>query len=177
MTQNRPSATDTAPAPNVPDREMLEGFLDYFRGVIVRQLDGVDEADARLIRTESGMSLIGIVRHLAGVELWWFVDVLADERPAYFWSDADELADRDCDWKPTAEESVESVLDMYDAACTTARASAARFELDDLVTRPDRKDLSITLRWIYVHMIEEVARHAGHADIFRESIDGTVGTR
>ena len=149
MTEIRPSANAIAPARNASDREMLEGFLDYFRGVIVRLLDGVSEADARLVRTESGMSLMGIVRHLAGVELWWFVDVLADERPAYFWSEADEIADPDCDWKPTEGETVASVLDMYDDACTIARASAARFKLDDVVVRPDRKDLSITLRdWI-----------------------------
>ncbi len=140
----------------------------------MRQLQGVSESAARLGRTDSGMSIIGIVRHLAGVELWWFVDVLADQRPGYFWSESDVLADSDCDWKPTPDETVESVLDMYDEACATARASAARFELDDVVLRPDRADLSITLRWIYVHMVEETARHAGHADIFREAIDGTL---
>ncbi len=175
MTESRRSAIASEPARDANEREMLEGFLDFYRAIIVRKLDGVNEAEARTIRTPSGMSLLGLVRHLAGVELWWFVDVLADTRPSYFWSEADEASDRDCDWKPTPSETVASVLDMYDAACVVARASAVEFALDDIVQRPDRRELNITLRWIYIHMIEELARHAGHADIFREAIDGAQG--
>lgn len=156
------------------ERTTYEQTLDYFRSVVARKLDGLSEPDARRVQTDSGMSLLGTVNHLAGVELWWFVEVFAGHAPRYPWTEAEVEADPDCDWKPPQQQTVESVLAFYDRACAEARAAAASGSLDDIVTRPGR-DHRVSLRWILVHMIEETARHAGHMDIMRESVDGITG--
>lgn len=157
-----------------PERETLEGMLDFYRAVIARKLEGLDEAAARRPFTPSGMSAIGVVNHLIGVELWWYVEVLEGGRPDYPWSEQDLAADRDCDWKPPDSRTVAVVLAEYDAACAIARAAAARHDLDEIVPEP-KHDRTMSLRWIHVHMIEECARHAGHLDIMRELLDGTTG--
>ncbi len=98
------------------ERVLVEQFLDYYRAVVARKLEGVSDADARRLRTPSGMSMLGLVRHLAGVELWWLVEALTGEAPQYLWTQADREADRDTDWKPHADESIASVLAFYQRA-------------------------------------------------------------
>jgi uncharacterized damage-inducible protein DinB len=158
------------------ERPMVDGYLDYYRLVLAKKLRGAREDAARAPRTPSGMSLLGLVRHMAGVEQWWFVEVGTATKPRYDWTDAEFDADHDCDWKVPPDRTVESVLAYYERACDEARAAAANRSLDDMAVDP-RTDppLRYSLRWIYVHMIEETARHTGHADIFREQIDGQTG--
>ncbi len=154
---------------------LIEQFLDFYRAIVARKLDGVSEADAKALRTPSGMSMLGIVRHLAGVELWWFVEALTGQAPQYLWTEADHAADRDTDWKPRADETVASVLAFYHRACDEARRTVRRFGLDDAAQHADAAARGITLRWILLHMLEETARHAGHLDIMREEVDRVVG--
>jgi len=131
------------------ERAVLETFLDLYRDAIIRKVRGVSDEAARLRLVGSATTLGGIVKHLHWVELEWFQRVLA-------------------------RRSVERLLAGYEAACATSRATAAAHALDDVA--PHFRMGEVSLRWIYVHMIEETARHAGHADILRELIDGTAGT-
>jgi hypothetical protein len=128
---------------------VLETFLDLYRDAIIGKVRGVSDEAARLRLVGSATTLGGIVKHLHWVELEWFQRVLA-------------------------RRSVERLLAGYEAACATSRATAAAHALDDVA--PHLRMGEVSLRWIYVHMVEETARHAGHADILRELIDGTTGT-
>jgi len=147
------------------EREVLEAFLDLYRTIVIRKLTGVDDDQARQRLVPSLTTLAGIVKHLASVEREWFQVTLA-QRPV-------DLPDADGDWRVGADETVEGLLADYELACRQSREIAARFGVDELVPHPRLGQVS--LRWIYVHMIEETARHAGHADILREQTDGAVG--
>jgi Protein of unknown function (DUF664) len=152
------------------EREVLEGFLDYHRKVISGKLRGVSEDDARRLLVPSLTTLIGLVKHSAAVERNWFHHYLA-QRPreqiaANAWGNADS-------WDADPGETIADVIAEYTAACTESRQIAANFALDDTV--PHDRLGRVSLCWIYVQMIREHARHAGHADILREQIDGITG--
>ena len=144
------------------EREVLATFLDLYRGIVAGKLAGLGEQDARRRLVPSATTLLGLVKHLAGVEREWFGAVLRQMPPAP--GDGFELG---------PEDTVAGVLADYRAACDESRAAAEAHHLDDAV--PHWRLGSVSLRWIYVHMIEETARHAGHADILREQTDGTTG--
>jgi uncharacterized damage-inducible protein DinB len=148
------------------EKATLRTFLDYLREAVIRKAEGLPDAAARTPGVASGSSLTGLLHHLAGVELNWFV-----------WSYegvGDELWDDTVAAAPTA--TVAEAVAAYRAAIR--RADAVVDACDDLA-RPGARSLRETappsLRWILVHMIEETARHAGHADILRELQDGAVG--
>ncbi len=155
------------------ERTMLEAFLDMYRDITKRKVRGVSEQDARQRLVPSMTTLGGIVKHLYWVELNWFQRVLAarpaEDLPPVPWSDQDP----DADFRMEPDETVEQLVAAYDEVCAQSRATAATRVLDDIV--PHRRMGEVSLRWIYVHMIEETARHAGHADILREQLDGTTG--
>jgi uncharacterized damage-inducible protein DinB len=152
------------------EREVLEAFLDFHRGVVVRKLTGVTEEQARARLVPSLTTLAGLVRHLTGVERHWFQAVCAqvprDRLPANNRGD-------DPSWQLGPDDTVERLVHEYEEACAQSRATAARYPLDHAV--PHHRLGTVSLRWIYVHMVEETARHAGHADILRELIDGATG--
>ncbi len=151
-----------------PEQAMLTAFLDYHRATLLWKVDGVGDADLRRPLTPSGMSLLGLVKHLAYVEQWWFLTVFAGEDLPAPWTDADP----DADWRVEAGESTTAILDFYRATVEQARAVAAAADLDASARRPGKER---TLRWIMIHMVEETARHNGHADLMREAIDGAIG--
>jgi uncharacterized damage-inducible protein DinB len=152
------------------EREVLEAFADYYRRVIVGKLDGLSGDDVRRRLVTSRTTLIGLVKHAAAVERNWFHHCLA-QRPREQIS-ANSRGD-DASWEVTAQETIADVVAEYEQACAESKRIAARFALDDTV--PHHRLGRVSLRWIYVHMIEEMARHAGHADILREQIDGATG--
>ncbi|WP_020668168.1 DinB family protein [Amycolatopsis nigrescens] len=155
------------------ERAMLEAFLDNYRAIAVSKLSGVSEADARRRLVPSATTLGGLLKHLRWVELNWFQRVVAavpeDELPPPPWSDADP----DADFRIEDDETVESIIAEYDAECARSRKVARAHELAHTGTHRVLGDVS--LRWVYLHLIEETARHCGHADILREQLDGTVG--
>jgi uncharacterized damage-inducible protein DinB len=170
--------TTTPQPPLAPDelvatgteREVLEAFLDNYRRVIVRKANGLTEEQLRERHVPSATTLGGIVRHLTSVERGWFQHRLAQ-------IPMEELdpntGGRDESWVLGADDTFERLVADYEAACEESRRIAASMELDDAVPSPRLGRVS--LRWIIVHMIEETARHAGHADILRERIDGATG--
>ena len=158
------------PAYELPERTMLEEWLDYERATLAVKCDGLDD-DQLHIRAvpPSTMSLLGLVRHMADVEANWFRRVLTGEdRPGIYWSD-DNL---DGDFDDVAGASVALDFATWRAECDNARAVATRMSLDDYGTRKGER---VSLRWVFVHMIEEYARHNGHADLLRECVDGVTG--
>jgi uncharacterized damage-inducible protein DinB len=161
----------TEPAFTASEKDMLCGWLDFQRATIVRKVDGLADDDLRRPVVGSGTSLLGIVKHLAFAESYWFGQVFAgeSERLARF-EPGDHLS---------PDEATGSVVDRYATACGRSREIVHAADLDDFahgtVTNRRGPASQFTLRWIVTHMIEETARHAGHADILREQIDGTTG--
>jgi len=146
------------------EKETLVDFLDYLRGAVIRKASGLPAATARRPMVGSGTSLLGLIKHLTRVETVWFQYAFAgaDVRVP-----GDDLADAD---------EPQSVIDDYQMAITVSNRIVA--EAADLTQPAKRRAVApepMSLRWILVHMIEETGRHAGHADILREQIDGSVG--
>ncbi|HYS32650.1 MAG TPA: DinB family protein, partial [Streptosporangiaceae bacterium] len=119
----------------------------------------------------STLSLLGLVRHMAEVERAWFRRRLAGQADLGYVYCSDEFPDGDFDL--TAPAGAEADFLAFDAECRLADAAAAGRSLDD--TFRSRSGTPMDLRWIYLHMIEEYARHNGHADVLREQIDGVTG--
>ncbi|HVS06727.1 MAG TPA: DinB family protein [Candidatus Dormibacteraeota bacterium] len=153
------------------EKNMLSAFLDRYRETMVWKLDGLskEQASARLV--PSPTTLLGIVKHLAYVERWWFQMNFAGDPVIFPWPE--DEPDEDIDFRVTATDTIEGIRALYEQECARSREIVAAASLDDLAKDQKRGDR--TLRWIMVHMIEETARHAGHADILRELTDGAIG--
>ncbi|MFF8595972.1 DinB family protein [Streptomyces sp. NPDC015220] len=162
------------PAQNADERTMLEGWLDYHRQTLAWKCEGLTDEQLRTAAAEpSELSLMGLVRHMAEVERGWFRRVLLGEdvEPIYYTEE-----DRDGDFHVTASDTWAEARATWQAEIEAARRSAAGFGLDDLSKGLGRSTGEpFNLRWIYTHMIEEYARHNGHADLIRERIDGAAG--
>jgi uncharacterized damage-inducible protein DinB len=155
---------------NLPEREALEGWLDFHRATAVHKLAGLEDEQLRRPMVPSGLSLLGLVKHLTAVEHGWFVIRIAQVDEPYLYATDD---DPDGDFRVGDGETAESVVAEYLRMCDRSREILARVEsLDQTVPHPRRGQLDV--RWILLHMIEETARHNGHADIIREQIDGAV---
>jgi uncharacterized damage-inducible protein DinB len=159
------------------ERTLLTAFLDYHRATLRDKVRGLSEAQLGRRIAASELTLGGLVKHLALVEDSWFTEVFAGEPLGEPWAAVDWDADRDWDFHSATQDSPEELLALYDAACQRSRAVVAgAASLDDLSTPLERKgDARFSLRWILLHMIEETARHNGHADLLREAIDGVTG--
>jgi uncharacterized damage-inducible protein DinB len=173
--------TELAPLPEVrvDERATLEQFLDFFRSILIRKAEGLDERQVRVRVGASALDLLGLVRHMAQVEQWWFSAAFAGSDEPGIW---DDPVDDDRDWHHTPDDTIDEALAALHRQIVRARAAtAAATSLDDLtaidVGPPDDPDRygRRSLRWVMVHMIEEYARHCGHADILRETADGAVG--
>ncbi|HEY0698699.1 MAG TPA: DinB family protein [Micromonospora sp.] len=149
------------------ERQILASFLDMFRTVLVSKAGGVSDADAHRRLLPSHTTLAGLLKHLALVERNWFQHLPAG---------AEQEVGRDGggDFALDGTERIADLVAGYEAACADSRRAVAGLSLDDTFGHPLLGQVS--LRWVYVHMIEETARHAGHADVVRELTDGTTGT-
>lgn len=172
MTTPPPSGAGR-PGSTGSERQVLEAFLDFHRQVLVSKVDGLSENEARSRLVPSKTTLAGLIKHMTWVERAWFADVLTGRKPADIGPDGPDVGGGDESWDLAEDETVSSLVREYEQTCEQSRQTAARFALDDAVPEPDLGRVS--LRWIYVHMIEETARHVGHADILREQTDGTAG--
>jgi uncharacterized damage-inducible protein DinB len=155
----------------LPEREMLEAWLEFHRVTLLLKCEGLDD-EARKTRpvASSKLSLHGLVRHMAEVESNWFRRVLLqDEDASLIWRDP---AIEDSELVPLEDADWRADVRAWQAECDASRQAAASRDLDDTGVRHGRP---CSLRWIYLHMIEEYARHNGHADLLRELTDGRVG--
>lgn len=150
---------------------MLEAWLEWHRGTLATKCDGLTQDQLReRAAPPSPLSLLGLVRHMAEVESGWFRNCLAGEGagPAYT-----SEADPDGDFDRVDDADPQADLARWREECEHARAVLAGIgSLDD---RGKGRDQEFSVRWVLVHMIEEYARHNGHADLLRERIDGTTG--
>ena len=159
------------------ERESLTTWLDYHRATLLWKLEGLDDEQLRQPMVPSGLTLLGLVKHLTAVEHSWFVVAFAGTgEPGLFESEDD----RDLDFHVQEDETTEAIVHGYLRACERSReVVAAAPSLDETFRFVDpgwpRDGRPGDLRWILVHMIEETARHNGHADIIRELIDGATG--
>ena len=147
---------------------MLAAFLDRYRETVIWKVSRLGEEQANRRLVPSMTTLLGIVKHLAWVERWWFRMVFAGEAIPEPWTDEDP----DPDFRIEPGETIESIVSFYRDEIARSRAISAAAQLDDVAKKPGR---TVTLRWIMIHLIEETARHAGHADILRELTDGSIG--
>jgi uncharacterized damage-inducible protein DinB len=163
----------TDPPYAADERSMLDTWLEYHRATLAMKCDGLSDDQLRTRSVEpSSLSLLGLVRHMAEVERNWFRRCFegADAPPLFF---TETNPDGDIDDVDGAD--VAADLAAWQAECAHARTVvAAAPSLDDLGKR-ERHGEPVSLRWILVHMIEEYARHNGHADLLRERIDGATG--
>jgi uncharacterized damage-inducible protein DinB len=158
--------------PRTPDeRGALENWLDYHRDTLLFKCAGLTAEQLKLRSAEpSTLSLLGLVRHMSEVERWWFRRGFAGEDVgSIYWTDASP--DGDFDDLDTADAQADFAT--LAAEIEAARKATEGRSLDDTFRGP--RGIEVNLRWVYVHMIEEYARHNGHADLIRERIDGETG--
>lgn len=150
---------------------MLKAFLDSNRAIMIWKANGMPDEAGRIAPFESDTSMIGLLQHLAIVEKSWFQRIFAGREVDWGF---DFEADRDAEWHFDGTETIADAVAMYEAEVAEANRIIDDADLDDAASR-ELKGEAYSLRWIMIHMIEETARHAGHADIVREHLDGTLG--
>jgi hypothetical protein len=155
------------------ERRSLEQWLDYHRATLLTKCAGLTavQLKARAV-PPSRLSLLGLVRHMVEVERWWFRMHAAGEEIGFIY-DPDAVG---LDFEEIEGADAAADLETFRRECDAARAAVAGRSLDDVVpSRGDHPERERDVRWLYVHMIEEYARHNGHADLLREAIDGATG--
>ncbi|TDD20146.1 DinB family protein [Kribbella turkmenica] len=163
---------DRYPEVTAGERRTLEQFLDFHRASVVATLDGItDEEAARRALPATDLTVGGIVKHLAAVEDLWFNHKLLDAPSAEPWRSAPFDEDPDWEFHSAAKDSVAELRELYLLACGASREIATRLEsLDVLAARASSGGKLVSLRWIYLHMIEETAQHRGHLDLLLDAI-------
>jgi uncharacterized damage-inducible protein DinB len=157
----------------------LLGFLDFQRATLAWKSGGLGTAGLSATVGPSTMTLGGILKHMAWVEDYWFSRRLHGREAQPPWDSVDWKADPDWEWQSAAHDSPEQLRSLWRAAVTRSRSLVTEAMADGGLERPAERPWpdgsTPSLRWILVHMIEEYARHNGHADLLRESVDGQTG--
>jgi len=155
------------------ERDALCGFLDLQRAALLRKVEGVSGSDARKSPTVSPLSLLGLLKHSALWERRWFQVVVAGRALPGEWPESGRATWRTDDFSVGEDDTAEHWVRYYNDQVAASREITASTELDAPCARQDLAPRN--LRWVLLHLIEETARHAGHADIIRETLDGTRG--
>lgn len=155
------------------ERDVLDSMLDWYREAVLRKVGGVDPRVARRSPLRSGSTIAGLLKHLALVEDSWFHDRFAGRPEPEPWASAPWNDDRDWDFHSATDDDLADLVELYRSACERSRAATAGRDLDELASAAGSNPF--TLRFVYVHLIEETARHLGHLDIIREYLDGSTG--
>ncbi|HEU5128780.1 MAG TPA: DinB family protein [Glycomyces sp.] len=173
MTWTAPEITRSEPEGAASERVLLEGFLDHHRDTLLAKCAGLDEEQLKRASVPpSALSLLALVRHLTEVEYSWFcerVDGQREEHLPYYGHDDDP----DADFTEAGRADPAEAFERFRTAVKDAKQAAGRHGLDHTFEHPHHGTTS--LRWVYLHMIEEYARHNGHADLIRERVDGRTG--
>ena len=154
-----------------PEKDLLSAQLDDKRTILVRKCAGLSEQDLRGQPTVSTLSLLGILKHTAYTHRWWFRYVFAGEEISFEWADGDP----DFDFRPEPDETAEGIAALFQEECERARAIVSASDLDDRARGSHPTVKEINLRGVMLHMLQELSRHLGQADIIRETIDGATG--
>ena len=151
----------------------LTGFLDYQRATFEWKCRGLTDEQLRSQLAPTSMTLAGMLKHLALVEDYWFTEAVAGQPKPSPWAEVDWKADADWEWHTAADDSGEELRAVWEASVERSR-QVMDAENDLASVHPARRE-RMSVRWVLTHMIEEYARHNGHADLIRESIDGQTG--
>lgn len=169
-----PQLTEPDTAPN--ERQGLVEFLDYYRQVIRRKAQGLSPEQLSHTVASSSLTIGGMIRHLSLVEESWFAEVLQGRDLGEPWAGVDWKSDPDWDFESAAGSTADDLLSAHARTCDRSDEILAEVaDLDALSERGDSTGQKFNVRWILIHLIEEYARHAGHADLIREDIDGRTG--
>jgi uncharacterized damage-inducible protein DinB len=171
MTWTAPEVSRTDPLMRSDERTSYEAWLDYHRATLLHKCSGL--TGEQLVQrpvASSTLSLLGLVRHMTEVERWWFRKRFGQQSELGELYCTKEYPDGDFDL--TDASAAEADFAAFTAECELSRAAAAGRSLDDTF---EGRQGPVDLRWVYVHMIEEYARHNGHADLMRELVDGVTG--
>ncbi|GAA2068505.1 DinB family protein [Williamsia deligens] len=157
----------------------LRAFLDYQRATFAWKCEGLDAHGLATTVAASSMTLGGMLKHLAFVETQWVVQRLVGRDLPEPWASADWGADADWDWHSAADDSPDDLWALWRESVAVADAELTAVVdadgLERVARRPRGDGALVSARWVLVHLIEEYARHNGHADLIREAIDGRVG--
>jgi uncharacterized damage-inducible protein DinB len=172
MSWTAPAVDRSDPPFTAGERAQLDAWLDYHRRTLLQKCAGLSADQLKVRAVEpSTLSLLGLVRHMAEVERSWFrTRFLGEDVPFLFIPDV--MSDADFDEVDTADAAGD--IAVYEREIAEIRAAIAGHQLDETFIHP-RIGEEISLRWVYLHLIEEYARHNGHADLLRERIDGATG--
>ena len=156
------------------EKTLLHAHLKLSRDALLWKLEGLSEADMRRPLTGTGTNLLGLVKHLSGVEGAYFCDAFGRERPPLAWeTDEDVALGEMSDMYAKPSETAEEIVASYRAATAAADRSIVELDLD--ATGRHHMGITVSLRWMLLTVLLDTARHAGHADIVRELIDGAAG--
>lgn len=158
------NARSTDAVTDSPLKEQLEAFIDQHRAVVYHCLDGLTDEQARRRLVSSRTTLLGLVKHAIFVEHVWFNEAVSG-RPR---SETGIAETPDASFELTDADTIDSAREAYARACAESRQATAAMQLDDVLTGNRRGPLP--LRWVYLHVLRELAHHCGHADILREQI-------
>ncbi len=155
------------------ERQSLEEFLGYYRAALVDRAWGLTHDQLQVQLAPSDLSLGKLLAHMAFVERIWFQVRFAGEEMPEPWSSLDWEADPDAEMTAASTMTIEQLLAQFNGSVDYSKAKLSVVEdLGQLSERTDREGHAWNMRWILIHMIEEYARHCGHADLIRQSIDG-----
>lgn len=161
----------TVPPYRADEMSTLLGFLRHQRETLLMKCASLTDDQLQIRSTVSKLTLLGLVKHLAYVERYWFQGVFEDRIIDVPWSEDDPNADFRIEQGDTAE----AIFALYERECAESDAILAANDLNQLAAWTPSEEERRSLRWIANHMIRETARHCGHADIIREAIDGAIG--
>jgi uncharacterized damage-inducible protein DinB len=155
-------------------RTQLVCFLDYVHATVHEKCAGITEADARrpLLPGSPLMTVSGLVNHLRWMEYHWIEVILLGGEDHAPWTDEDP----DREMRIAVEQPIAALLAEYEQQCARYRDLVAGMDLSATAVRPMRDGTHVTVSWILLHLIEEIARHNGHLDILREQLDGVTGS-
>jgi uncharacterized damage-inducible protein DinB len=159
------------------EAELIRGFLDYQRATFVQKINGLDRVQFGQRIASSDLTLAGLTKHLALVEDSWFQERFLGREEPEPWASAPFDDDPDWEFHSALDDETTSLVGLYEAACDRSRSAVDGAQsFDQLSAQADRKTGErFNLRWIMLHLIEETARHNGHADLLREAVDGAAG--
>ena len=170
----------TTPPFSASEVDTLRGYLDYHRDTMLMKTDGLTQEQLSQTHPPSTLTLGGLLKHAALNDDWWFCRVFGGRESEPDWVPAGAF-EEDADWELSSakDDTPEELRRIFDEARAAADVALdrglAEGGLETAAVMKSRAGLPMSLRWILLHMIEEYARHNGHADLLREAVDGTVG--
>ena len=170
--QSADSTTFAQVVSSESERAGLRMFLDWQREALIKKVDGISDVQARMRPTASALSLLSIVKHSATWERRWFQVIVAGRSCPGEWPEVED-ADDEATFRLDETDSIETVVAEYREQIAAANQVLSTSDLEGPCAFAPMSDRSV--RWVAMHLIEETARHAGHADIIRETLDGVTG--